>query len=91
MATEKGDGKIDPVLQAQQDTLLRSHAGVAQRIGELAHPARQFAVGIASRIVDNGYFRGSRPPEVALDEIIRRVVVMRDHQQRRSLRMVGRT
>ena len=87
-AQERGR-KIDRVEQAQEHALLGRETEMDERIGAAVHALRELAVGVRAAVVDVGGLVRAAGGEVALDQVVRRVVVARDLHQRRAQAMVG--
>ncbi len=86
---EKHGGEVDGVEEAEQHALLGPHAERRQRVGAPIHPFRQLAVRVRPCVVDIGDLAGASRGEVALDEVVRRVVIARDVDPRRAGVMIG--
>ena len=81
---------IDAVEQTKKQALLHFDAQSAKRIGEAIYTLGQFAVGIGAVVIEISDLPGPPRPEIALDQIVRRVVIARDVNDGWADAVVGR-
>src|SRR5579872_6524891 len=77
-------------MEAQQHALLACKAERDKRVRTAIGALRQLTVGIASPVVDEGDFAGAPGRKIALDEIVRGVVVAGNRDPRRTRTVLGR-
>ncbi len=88
--TQEHAGKVDRVEMAQQDATLHLQAEAGQRIGGAVHPLSEIGVGVAAGVVDVGELVGATGEQIALDQVVRSVVVARDTNEGRADAVVSR-
>jgi len=66
---QEGGRKVDRVVKAEEDALLRKDVKSAQQIGKPAHPIGEFGISVATAIVDEGRLRPTPGNEVALEKV----------------------
>ena len=81
--------KIDGVQVRHHDAALRCQAKAFQRVGGAVDALRQLCIRITALIVDERGFAGAPGAKIALDEIVRGVVVARNDDGGRTGAVVG--
>ncbi len=89
MLPRNADGKIDGVELAQQNALLALQSEARERIGAAVDALREIPVGVRSEVVDVCNLRRAAGGEIALDQVVGRVVVARNLHPRRTHSVIG--
>ena len=87
--TQEDGGEIDRVEETDEHPLFRAQPKSGERVGAAVHPLGELAVRVRARIIDVGDLAGAPSGEIALDEVVRGVVVARNVDPGRARAMIG--